>query len=383
MNHETFIEKIGLMASADTRRSGILASLTTAQAILESGYGTSELAINANALFGIKVNGWTGKTYTKETTEFIDGKRVTVTAEFRAYNSWDESVKDHSDYLTTREKAPGVLRYGNLIWETDYKEACKKIQADGYATAPEYADTLIELIERYNLTRFDIKEAKPMKIYLSPSDQTGNGYRGVNTNEAVQCRRIANATAKALERNGYTVKVGADGTTYQQRTADSNAWGADVHVPIHTNAGGGGGTVVFCYPGRESNKYVKNVYEAVAELSPGRSGKDYGVQAKTGLYEINQSKAPCVYIEVEFHDNPELAKWIVAHVEDAGEAICKGFCKADGKKYVGPDKAPEKPSEKPTEDKIYRVQVGAFKNKANAEKLAQELKGKGYSVYIA
>ena len=72
MSKEEFIEKIGKLASEDMKRSGILASLTVAQAIKESGYGTSELAVNANALFGIKVNGWTGKTYSKVTTEYVN-----------------------------------------------------------------------------------------------------------------------------------------------------------------------------------------------------------------------------------------------------------------------------------------------------------------------
>lgn len=74
MEQKQFIEKIGGLARADMEKSGILASLTTAQAILESAWGTSELAVNANALFGIKADGrWAGKVYSKDTKECYDG----------------------------------------------------------------------------------------------------------------------------------------------------------------------------------------------------------------------------------------------------------------------------------------------------------------------
>ncbi len=175
-----------------------------------------------------------------------------------------------------------------------------------------------------------------MKIYLSPSDQTGNLYSAGNTNEAVVCRKIAQAAGADLERNGYEVMIGAEGTTYQQRTAQSNAWGADVHMPIHTNAGGGDGTVVFAYPASVDNKYVQGVYRSVAAVTP---GADDGVRAVTNLYEINNSRGVCVYLECEFHDDPKLAQWIIDHTGELGEAIAKGCCSADGRVYAGPDES--------------------------------------------
>lgn len=146
-----FIERVGALAAADMQASGVLASLTIAQAILESGWGKSGLTVKANALFGIKAgSSWKGKAYSAQTQECYDGVNyTTTTALFRAYDSWEESVADHSALLT------GLSRYAAVVGETDYKKACEAIHAAGYATAPTYAQQLIKLIEAYSLTDYD------------------------------------------------------------------------------------------------------------------------------------------------------------------------------------------------------------------------------------
>ena len=144
-----FIDRVG-KAARDGR--GILPSLTLAQAILESGWGTSELAQKANALFGIKAGaGWKGPRYEKKTAEHIDGKQVEITAAFRAYGSWEESITDHGAFLR-------AARYKAVVGERDYKKACRAVHAAGYATDPGYADYLIRLIEQYSLTAWDTGE---------------------------------------------------------------------------------------------------------------------------------------------------------------------------------------------------------------------------------
>ena len=146
-----FIERVGDLAAADMQKSGVLASLTIAQAILESGWGKSGLTVKANALFGIKAGAnWKGKVYSAQTQECYDGATfTTVTALFRAYDSWADSVADHSALLT------GATRYKAVIGERDYKAACRAIRAAGYATDPNYADKLIQIIESYGLTAYD------------------------------------------------------------------------------------------------------------------------------------------------------------------------------------------------------------------------------------
>jgi len=176
---KSFIDRVGKMAQADG--SGVLPSLTVAQAILESGWGTSDLALKANALFGIKAGAaWKGPRMEKKTSEHIDGKQVEVTAAFRAYSSWEESVADHGAHLR------GTARYKAVVGERDYKKACRAVHAAGYATAPDYADYLIRLIEQYGLTAWDAPPVPRVITHVVKQGDTlwalavkhlGNGHR--------------------------------------------------------------------------------------------------------------------------------------------------------------------------------------------------------------
>lgn len=152
---QEFLNKIVPLAQADMKSSGILASLTIAQAILESGWGLSGLTVKSNNLFGIK-----GKGTSSQTFEYINGERVDCSAEFKAYPSWASSVADHSALFNR------LARYTNLRGCKDYKTACKNVQADGYATAPTYADSLIKLIEQYGLSQYDGALAPTPKFRL-------------------------------------------------------------------------------------------------------------------------------------------------------------------------------------------------------------------------
>lgn len=155
-----FDEYIGAIALRDWKeRKILLPSVVVAQAIKESGWGTSELAQSAKALFGIKQNGWQGKTYIKTATEQKkDGSVYKVeNTVWRAYDSWEQSVIDHNDYIATRSTDGGkTLRYGEIIGCEDYKKVCAGLQDCGYATSINYAESLIhDYIERYHLIRFD------------------------------------------------------------------------------------------------------------------------------------------------------------------------------------------------------------------------------------
>ena len=213
------------------------------------------------------------------------------------------------------------------------------------------------------------------KIYLSPSSQKDNAYAYGGTTEAEQCKKIAQYAEKYLKANGYSVKRGGTNTTVSERIKESNNFGADVHIPIHTNAGGGDGTLVMCYSSCSDNKYVKNVYSEVAKLSP---GKDDGIRVNNSLSEITGTTAMCVYVECEFHDGKTLAKWITENTDAIGKAICRGICKADGKtmKETGTTT-----SGSAITGALYKVQCGAFKEQENAEALVKELKAKGNSSF--
>ena len=216
------------------------------------------------------------------------------------------------------------------------------------------------------------------KIYLSPSNQDGNRYAYGNTNECDQCNRIADAAKVALERCGFAVKKAPKGQGMFTSIAESNAWGADLHIPIHTNAytnsgtGTAGGTLVFIYADTpENHKYADPIYQEVQKVTPGKT--DYGVRVDPKWAEVNSTKAIAVYVEVDFHDNPSIAKWLIENPTTVGEAIAKGVCKGYGVTY----KAPADPT--PKQDVFYRVQVGAYNDRKNAEAFLAQVKKAGFT----
>lgn len=163
------------------------------------------------------------------------------------------------------------------------------------------------------------------KVYLSPSDQTKNYYAYGNTTEAVQCGKIAEACKVALERNGVKVMIGQYDTMTSRCKASDN-FGADLHVPIHTNAYNGkvGGTRVFCYnKAGEGYKAARAVFNVLAPVTPGTSES---ISVNANLFEVRVPAAPTVYVECDFHDVPKIAKWIIENTTVIGEAIAQGIC---------------------------------------------------------
>ncbi len=165
MGEADIIAKVGALFTADQRKNGVLASVSLAQFILESAYGKSELAQNANNCFGMKCNlsgntwdgsAWDGSSkYAKNTQEYVNGQYVTVTAEFRKYQDVEQSIADHSAYLLGAMKG-SKKRYDGLKGCTDYKKAVQIIKDGGYATAPDYVEKVCSIIEKWNLTKYDV-----------------------------------------------------------------------------------------------------------------------------------------------------------------------------------------------------------------------------------
>lgn len=210
------------------------------------------------------------------------------------------------------------------------------------------------------------------KIFLSPSNQDGNKYAYGNTNECEQCNRIADYARIALERCGFDVRKAPKGQNMNVTIGESNVWCADLHISIHTNAitnsgtGSAVGTIVFVYNNDPANlKLAEPIYKNVQDAIPG--GYDYGVRADPRLAELNSTNAVAVYVEVDFHDNPTVAKYIVENVEKIGEAIARGVCEGYGVEYV--------PAATGT---IYRIQVGAFKDKKYANAYLKKVKDAGF-----
>ena len=180
------------------------------------------------------------------------------------------------------------------------------------------------------------------RVYLSPSDQRRNTYAVGNTTEDVQCGRIAAACKAALERSGVEVMVGQY-ATMADRVAASNKFGADLHVPIHTNAANGKatGTHIFCYDADRNSAGYKACQAVLDVLGPVTPGSPDVVRAYPGLYEVKWPAAPTVYIEVDFHDVPVVAEWIIANTTVIGERIAEGLCAALDVVFVSGDDTPE------------------------------------------
>ena len=216
------------------------------------------------------------------------------------------------------------------------------------------------------------------KVFLSPSNQYDNVYAYGNTTEGVQCGKIADACKIALERSGVDVMLMHD-ESMQTKCAESNKFDADLHVPIHTNAFNGSvmGTRMFCYNTGKGMDACKAIFARVAPLSPGTSEN---IQVNQNLYEVRVPAAPTAYLECEFHDTVEGAKWIVDNTTAIGEAIARGICDYFGVTFKEPEQP--KPAKPVTTDTLYRVQVGAFAVRENAEKMLARLKAAGFEGFI-
>ena len=153
-NQRHFLSAIK-QGAMDGAKEGILPSITAAQAILESGWGSSELAkVPNNNLFGIKDSeDWHGEIVTVPTQEYLNGDYITVNAAFRKYASWNDSVVDHAKFFTSTEWRKD--NYRKVVNETDYRIAAQELKNAGYATDPNYPGKLIRLIEAYKLYEWD------------------------------------------------------------------------------------------------------------------------------------------------------------------------------------------------------------------------------------
>lgn len=171
------------------RRTGIPASITLAQGMIESGNGKSSLAIEANNHFGIKChNGWKGPT-----AKHNDDRRNEC---FRKYKTAAESYRDHSDFLTS------TPRYKELfeLSDTDYKGWAKGLKKAGYATNPDYANMLIRKIEEYGLYEYDntaitasSKQGKkeiPVTVMKDPVDSVNVSVVESSSGEKVSFRAL-------------------------------------------------------------------------------------------------------------------------------------------------------------------------------------------------
>ena len=223
------IAKVGPLFTADQKKTGILASVSLAQFILESGYGKSELAQNANNCFGMKKslsgNTWGNSTwdgvsiYTKKTQEQNpDGSYETITVDFRKYPCVEDSIADHSAYLLGAMNG-SRKRYDGIAGMTDYKAVVQLIKDGGYATSLSYVQNLCGIIERWNLTQYDAATA---------AESTQVWYRVRKTWADAKSQKgafhvLSNAKACADANPGYSVFDESGKAIYTGKDSGSQA----------------------------------------------------------------------------------------------------------------------------------------------------------------
>lgn len=153
VSHAQFIEELVPHAQKLHQEHGVLPSIIIGQAVLESDWGTSELAAKYHNLFGIKAAEGQEKV-TLETKEYVNEKWITIQGNFRVYASWEESMDDHTN-LFLNGVSWNPAKYTGVIQAQDYKQAAQALQDAGYATDPEYAGKIIQVIEENHLDQYD------------------------------------------------------------------------------------------------------------------------------------------------------------------------------------------------------------------------------------
>ncbi|HAT54171.1 MAG TPA: hypothetical protein DCW31_02815 [Lactobacillus sp.] len=149
MSRANFLNQISTGAQQNWQQYGILPSVTAAQAILESGWGTSQLSTSAHNLFGIKGVYADGGTVQMPTREVFNGRSMMIWSNFRAYPTLSDSVADHGRFIANNS------RYRNVLGERNPWVAVQKLQQDGYATDPAYASELMQIIQNNQLMIWD------------------------------------------------------------------------------------------------------------------------------------------------------------------------------------------------------------------------------------
>lgn len=215
------------------------------------------------------------------------------------------------------------------------------------------------------------------KIYISPSNQVGNVYATGDTNEKEQCHKIASACVNALEENGFQVMCTYNDDMYK-RVEESNAFGADIHIAIHTNATAkhnvtGGSQVLLYSVNGEREKAGGAVLSRLAPLTPGKSAER--LVEKPDFYEVRATKGLALYCECEFHDTELGSDFIINNTDKIGEAIAFGICD-----YYGI--VPKNKNSAPENGTLYKIQVGAFSVRENAENYLVKLKNAGFDGFI-
>ena len=249
---QNFIESVAQGAINGWTKYGVLPSVTVAQAILESGWGQSALSTQAHNLFGIK-GSYNGQYVTMQTREVYNGQSYYIYDNFRKYTNNSESVEDHGNFLYSNS------RYANLLGDQSYASVARKLQADGYATDPSYASSLIKLVEMYNLTQLDniafsgkqpvINNKNDYNYSNSGNANSSNGYYTVQSGDTLSgiALKFSTTSSKLAQLNSISnpnlIYVGQRLLVNQSSNSNSSSSGQSSSTTTNTEASAASYTV--------------------------------------------------------------------------------------------------------------------------------------------
>lgn len=275
-----YIEKYAPIAVSEMKRTGVPASITLAQGLLESGSGRSSLAVRGNNHFGIKChNDWQGRTMYHD-----DDARGEC---FRVYDDAGESFRDHSDFLRFRDRYKFLFD----LKPTDYKGWAYGLKKAGYATDPSYAEKLIRNIENFQLYRYDAtvpEEEIPETPIVIEQKTTVVSVRRIKEELNFSLKR------QVYENNGVPFVYSMAGETYESLAASFGLFKKEI-LQFNDAAGLSGalaeGTRVYLQPKKSQgakglDKYiVDDDCESLRDISQRFAVKMSSIRKMNGLPE--------------------------------------------------------------------------------------------------
>lgn len=393
---EQFIKQIASFVMKYAPKYGIMVhSPIIAQAILESARGTSELAVNAHNYFGLKYKVGrcptaSGIYYKNGSEQNADGTYTTSAMQWCKFDDMEDGVVGYFDFINNS-------RYANLKGITDPQLYLERIKEDGYATSLKYVDNLLNVIKTYNLTQYDGKavEEMPLKIAIDAGHGMNTAGKRItlagyaDTREWWLNNRIADLLELMLEEYNCDFfrvddTTGLKDVALADRVKEANNAKADVYISIHHNAGvnggtGGGTVVYYCSSKAERMVQAKVLYDALVARTGLIGNRSTKVENK-GFYVIKNTSMPAFLIENGFMDSKTDVPIILTdeHAKKTAEGILAFLVE----QFTLTKKNASEGRTEAQEGTLYRVQVGAYSIKANAEAMQKRLKEAGFNAII-
>ena len=262
MTREEYIKKYEDYAVKEMERTGIPASITLAQGILESGNGNSRLAVKANNHFGIKCHDWNGRNIRHDD----DSKNEC----FRRYRSSYESYRDHSDFLLSKSRYAFLFE----LDPKDYKQWAIGLKKAGYATSPTYAEALIKIIEENQLYLLDTGVKVPR-----PNDYLAKGNVPVSKK----------GTHEIFENNRIKYIIVKDNDSFGSLTAELDLlpWQLPEYNELTDDSQLAAGQVLYIQPKRNKAEAGKKIHIVKKGETMHGISQQYGIKLAR-LYSRNQ-----------------------------------------------------------------------------------------------